>query len=277
MAGNGHPLTPFGFDSSLIESDHARDKKESVSGPFQFPPWTLIVSWTGPIASAQMIESVSPTAGSSGTWVTITGSGFGKRQGSSTVTFNGTPAAGTSWIDSEVIVAVPEGATSGPVAVTAHDEPSNPLPFTVFPQVSSLSPAAGTAGSAFTIHGSHFGATGGAGSVQFNGLPAPIIRWSESQIVAAVPDGAASGPVVVTVHEAVSNRNQVFTVTSESTFSLTSIALTPEHPTRTVGQTVSLTPVGIFKNGFAQPLSLATVTAGIAHTCAVFSEGTVSC
>lgn len=418
-----------------------------------FLGFLLFLSWTGPIASAQMIGSVSPTAGPSGTSVTITGSGFGKRQGSSTVTFNGTPAAVTSWIDSEVSVAVPEGATSGPVVVTvdgesteaedhfrviipvsppslsalspaasprhsnavgmavtltgsgfgddqgsnavtfngapaaviawsetrirvklpegattgpvvvtAHDEPSNPLAFTVFPQVSSLSPAAGPAGSAFTIYGSHFGGTAGAGSVRFNGLPAPIIRWSESQIVAAVPDGAASGPVVVTVnevpsnadqlfavrsvsspmiaslfpgsapsgtsviiigsgfggaqgagavtfngtpatvlgwtetqviatvpdgatsgpvvvtaHEAISNRNQVFTVTSESTFSLTSIALTPEHPTLTVGQTVSLTPVGIFKNGFAQPLSLATVTAGISHTCAVFSEGTVSC
>jgi len=62
------------------------------------------------------IRSFSPTTGSVGTRVTISGVGFA---GLGSVKFNGVPAqvvyAGASWI----LVRVPEGATSGPISVTA--------------------------------------------------------------------------------------------------------------------------------------------------------------
>ena len=60
----------------------------------------------------------------------INGSGFGEGQGS--VTFNGLPGAITSWSNVQVIVTVPQDASSGPVALM-NDEGvrSNELNFTV--------------------------------------------------------------------------------------------------------------------------------------------------
>jgi hypothetical protein len=59
------------------------------------------------------ITSLSPLAGTAGTVVTIAGSGFGAEPGS--VTFNGVAAAAASWADTQIVVAVPAGASTGNV------------------------------------------------------------------------------------------------------------------------------------------------------------------
>ncbi len=83
---------------------------------------------TGPF-----ISSLTPTSGSAGTAVTITGSNFGTPQGRSTVTFNGTTAIPTSWSSTSVVVPVPSGATTGNVVVTVAGSGSNGVNFTVPP------------------------------------------------------------------------------------------------------------------------------------------------
>ncbi len=77
------------------------------------------------------ISSLSPSSGSVGTSVTISGANFGASQGSSTVAFNGTNATPTSWSASSIVVPVPKGATSGNVVVTVGGVASNGVPFTV--------------------------------------------------------------------------------------------------------------------------------------------------
>src|SRR5262249_17949744 len=63
------------------------------------------------------ISGISPTSGPAGTIVTISGSGFGSQQSSSTVIFNGLPAASiTSWSDTQIQAVVPQFGTSGPVS-----------------------------------------------------------------------------------------------------------------------------------------------------------------
>ena len=52
------------------------------------------------------ITNVSPTSGPVGTSVTITGQHFGAIQNSSGVTFNGTPAAITTWSDTQIVAVV---------------------------------------------------------------------------------------------------------------------------------------------------------------------------
>src|SRR4029077_10740005 len=58
-------------------------------------------------------------------------------------------------------------------------------------------------GTVVTIGGTNFGTA--QGTVNFNGTPAPVTRWSGSSIVVAVPVGAASGNVVVTAGGVASN------------------------------------------------------------------------
>src|SRR6478672_2219028 len=105
------------------------------------------------------ITSLSPTSGAVGAVVTITGSGFGSPQGTSTVKFNGTTASPTSWSTTSITVPVPSGATTGNVVVTVSGKASNGILFTVLPtpSISSLTPSSGLVGTSVTIAGSNFG------------------------------------------------------------------------------------------------------------------------
>ena len=62
------------------------------------------------------IMSFSPTSGSVGTAVTITGYNF---TGATSVTFNGTAATFTVASNTQITTSVPSGATTGPINVTA--------------------------------------------------------------------------------------------------------------------------------------------------------------
>jgi YD repeat-containing protein len=83
------------------------------------------------------ITSLSPTFGLVGSSVTITGTGFGPSQGTSTVTFNGTPATSTSWSMTTIVVQVPTGATTGNVVVTVNGQASSGVSFAVGQQTNS--------------------------------------------------------------------------------------------------------------------------------------------
>jgi IPT/TIG domain/Right handed beta helix region len=65
--------------------------------------------------TAPQISSFTPTSGSTGTSVTISGSGF---TGATSVAFNGTKAAFTVSSASQISTSVPTGATTGAISVT---------------------------------------------------------------------------------------------------------------------------------------------------------------
>ena len=172
-----------------------------------------------PAGPPATITSLSPNSGYYGTQVTINGSGFGNSQGTSTVTFNLAYATNViSWSNTQIVVNVPNNATSGNVVVTVNGVPSNDVRFDVLtppnPTIKNLSPSTGTVGTTVTITGVNFGNLKATSFVLFNysdmtqdGLPATdIISWTDSKIVANVPAGAVDGNVVVKVGSAVSNK-----------------------------------------------------------------------
>jgi YD repeat-containing protein len=152
-----------------------------------------------------VIGGVSPQSGIVGTTVTISGSGFGTTQGSSTVTFNGAPAAASAWTSTTITASVPAAATTGPVVVTVRGLASNSVPFTVPPVIAQVSPSAAAVATPVTITGANFGSVQGASTVSFNGIPATPLTWSGSSISVTVPSAASSGPVVVSVGGVASN------------------------------------------------------------------------
>ena len=159
------------------------------------------------------ITSISPTLGPVGTQVTISGSGFGATQGTSTVTFNGTTATPTSWSDTAIVVPVPTNATRGCVIVAIGGFSSNCVIFTVGsqPSITSVLPSSGPVGSVVTITGTSFGATQNGATIAFNGLNASVTSWSDTSIVATVPSTATTGNVIVTLGGVPSN-GVLFTV-----------------------------------------------------------------
>ena len=183
----------------------------STGAPTGFAIDTLLLQ-NAPPPPAPTIASLAPPSGPVGTSVTISGSNFGSPQGASTVTFNGTNAGiAANWTGNTIVITVPSGATTGNVVVTVGGQASNPVSFTVIappspPSITSLSVTSGPVGTSVTITGSNFGASQGSSTVTFNGTNAGMAAsWSPTTIVAAVPSGAATGNVVVTIGGLASN------------------------------------------------------------------------
>ena len=88
------------------------------------------------------ITSVNPASGVVGTSVTIAGTNFGATQGTSTIRFNGTVAAPTSWSATTLVTSVPAGATTGPVVVTVNGAASNGVTFAVTASGDTQAPTA---------------------------------------------------------------------------------------------------------------------------------------
>src|SRR6266699_5401522 len=108
---------------------------------------TLFLSFSIAAFAAPSITSLSTTSGTIGTVVTITGTGFGSTQGSSTVKFNGVTATivTNSWTSTSIQARVPTGATTGNVVVHASGVDSNATPFTIV-SITGLSPTSGGRG-----------------------------------------------------------------------------------------------------------------------------------
>lgn len=162
-----------------------------------------------------VVSSVSPTSGTVGTQVTVNGNAFGSSQGTSTLTFNGAAATSiSSWSNTQIVATVPVTATTGPVQVVVNNIESNAtVSFTVPPpNVSSVSPGGGPVGTQVTITGSGFQANQRDSVINFNGIGASVASWSDTQIVAAVPTSATTGPVTVVVNGIQSNTSVSYTV-----------------------------------------------------------------
>lgn len=146
------------------------------------------------VLSGPTITNFSPGSGTTGTPITITGTGF---TAASSVSFNNTTATSVSVdSDTQITATVPSGATTGAISVTtAAGTATSSTNFTVTLSVTGFSPFSGPAGTSVTITGTGFT---GATAVSFNGTSATFTFNSDTQIMATVPSGATTGPISVT-------------------------------------------------------------------------------
>jgi large repetitive protein len=128
----------------------------------------------------------------------ILGQGF---TGTTSVSFNGTPAVFKASSDTFLVARVPAGATTGPVTVTTSSGTlTSNVSFRVMPQVLSFSPPSGPVGTNVVITGA--GLTGTT-LVGFAGVTTTFTVNSDTQITATVPAGAQTG--LIAVHTAGGN------------------------------------------------------------------------
>jgi hypothetical protein len=128
-------------------------------------------------------------------------------------------AAGSSTIKATL------GTVSGSTALTVTASTT--------PSITSLSPTSGPEGTLVTVTGTNFGGTQGTSVIKFNGLVAAVTTWSNTQITVAVPRGATTGNVAVTVGGVASN-GKAFTVTGALTITTISPTSGPEGTLVTV-------------------------------------------
>jgi len=176
------------------------------------------------------ITNIAPNPAQPGQEVTIDGTGFGTGGAGSFVTFHSglVPTSYNAWGVTQIKVNVPDGAASGTVMVTTPGGASTPYYLTITqphipaPTIASISPTFGPPGTTVTITGTGFGSSRGAGKgksgkgascVTFNGVAATEYpKWTDTEIVCVVPQGATHGPVVVVTGAGSSSSDKTFTV-----------------------------------------------------------------
>ncbi|MGA2658443.1 MAG: immunoglobulin domain-containing protein [Verrucomicrobiota bacterium] len=163
------------------------------------------------VSTAPAITGFTPISGSVGTAVTITGANL---TGTTAVSF-GAIAAATFTVDSptQITATVPAGATTGKISVTTPTgtaQSGGPFTVTTAPVITGFSPASGPIGSIVTVTGANFVAVS---RVAFNGVqaPSPVVQ-SSSQLTAAVPAGASTGPISITTATGTTQSGSSFTV-----------------------------------------------------------------
>jgi hypothetical protein len=170
-------------------------------------PATFLLTNTYP---RPWLEALTPNGGTQGSTVLIDLTGAYLISGASVAVAN--PRISVSNVsilnDGELTakLAIAADAALGPtgVTVTTTRGTSDPVSFSVTAPplgISNIWPTSGPVGTAVTITGLGFGDIQGA--VAFGGVTATNVPyWSPGSITAIVPNGAATGPVTVTVNAA---------------------------------------------------------------------------
>jgi len=197
---------------------------------------------------APAITSVTPASGpeSGGTPITITGTGF---LPGATVQIDGMPAGGV-YVNSTTITALTPSVSSARVATVVVRNPAPTVgdgtasfTYLAYPQITSLAPTWGPAGTSVTFTGVNFSPTDAA--VTFGAQAAVVTSRSATQIVATVPAGLTAGPVDVTVSNVALGRSRTY--------------------------------VRLFTVAAAAPTGAGSVAAGNQFTCVVTASGGVQC
>src|SRR5678816_1840842 len=150
------------------------------------------------------ITSINPTAGSVNSIDTINGTGFSTAVSANSVFFNNRPATVISATTTQLIVRVPDSATTGNVSVHVNGSVANGPVFTVqsaanAPTITSFMLPIGKPGDQVTIVGTNFSNIGTTDTVKFNGVIAVVTAASPTELIATVPLGASTGKITVTV------------------------------------------------------------------------------
>ena len=148
------------------------------------------------------IAGFAPLSGPTGTLVTITGTGFGTTPTTNAVTFNGVAGTVVAAAVTTLTVAVPAGAATGKVAVTAGGNTATSAQNFVVtasgvPTIAGFTPAAGPPGTAVIVTGTDFNATPGATTVNLNQNAATTSSVTTTQLTFAVPPATGSGRIRV--------------------------------------------------------------------------------
>lgn len=167
-----------------------------------------LLSISRKLATDVSVIEFTPDGGAPGSTVTVFGTGFGSTIATNAVTFNGSAATVQSASTTKLVVTVPAGATTGPIAVTSpNGTAASSDPFVVGatgpggpPTIAGFAPSIGDAGSTVVVTGTNFDPSATLNSVFFNGVRAEVTAVSPTSLTVTVP-ASATGPISVTTPE----------------------------------------------------------------------------
>jgi YD repeat-containing protein len=155
----------------------------------------------GQVAAGQLaIFAFTPSHGSAGTAVTISGQGFSATAASNALKFNGTAATISSATTTQLIAKVPAGASSGAISVTVGGKTvTSATPFVVDdtgapPTISQVSPTIVAVGSTVTVTGTHLDPPTGTTKALLAGVQAAVASNQCRQRLRAGANAIRAGP-----------------------------------------------------------------------------------
>jgi YD repeat-containing protein len=159
-------------------------------------------------AGALSAIDFAPRTGPIGGAVTIYGSGFDTDAAANVVTFNGTAAAVGSATQTKLTVTVPDGATSGKIAVSnTLGSATSAADFVVSgvssaPVIVAFTPPVAAVGTVVTLSGTNFQSDARDDNVETGGEIARVVADAsgptQTQLKFIVPSATASGPIALT-------------------------------------------------------------------------------
>jgi len=184
-------------------------------------PFPFIVEEMTPPSQQPLINSFTPTSGTVGTVVTISGRGF---DDTTSVGFNALNAESFKVIsDTTLTATVPENASTGPISVTTRvGTTRSAINFVVTepppkaPEITSITPESGRIGDQVTIIGQHLGKTSKVrfkDSLGQSKVDATFEVIGGRRVTATVPPLAQTGTIRV-VTDAGAAVSPIFTVIS---------------------------------------------------------------
>jgi hypothetical protein len=169
----------------------------ATSGPVRVEGPAGMAASTSIFTVLPVLDGFTPMSGPPGSAVNLMGSGL---TNVASVRLGDLEATFTVINSTNVRAIVPLGAFSGPFRIRTAGGVEAAAPGNFFvdgaqPVLTSFSPPSGSAGTSVTLTGQGLRT---AARVQFNGVDATFMVASASQVTAAVPAGATTGPIAVT-------------------------------------------------------------------------------
>lgn len=145
------------------------------------------------------IRKISPTNGTAGAHVRVSGSGFSSATGPAVVTINGKTTQIVSASDTLLVVEVPANVGTGQVMVTVNGKNVTGQSFK-YQVINTIKPLTGGKGTIVRINGSGFENTIAGNTIDFNGKQAVVKEADVDHIIVVAPDGVQTGPLSVTIN-----------------------------------------------------------------------------
>ncbi|KDN56219.1 IPT/TIG domain-containing protein [Flavobacterium seoulense] len=155
---------------------------------------------------AVTVTSVSPSVGTSGNIITLTGTNFGEYPQAAKIYFNNVLVDEIiSYTDTSVTVRVPQNAGTGPVRVKVWTNTVTTADFEYLTgaTITSVAPTSGNVGDQIVITGLGFGTDASKVSVKFtdgllkDAFTGTVTSVSNTQIGVLIPKGAVTGKIRV--------------------------------------------------------------------------------
>lgn len=259
----------------------------------------------GVCSDLPVISDISPDNGAPGTYVTVSGSGFGNSEGgvyfatADGSTVRAMPAAcAEGWTDREIIVVLPEEAVDGPVFVMTsggdidytNDEEGELVPDfdvneTERPGLCSVTPDSGMVADAVVFSGNGFGSSRGESVIIFgtDDEAGSYINWEDISITATVPSVNEGDYSVSVFVDGTESNTVTFEVTEEAAEDKPTI-VTVDPATGGPGQYVTITGTSLgntlgsvwFENNETGDRTLASVDFPDACTGDIWSDTEVT-